>query len=412
MRFERQKDEEPDLDDRKMEKWVLEDEKMEKRMMADDQMWEAVRTCDTSCDGKFFYGVKTTGIYCRPSCKSKLPKRENIVFFRTREEAEKAGFRPCKRCRPDLLQYDPALELSERTKELLDQHFSDRLRLGRDMKEMGVSRKHLTQVFREQYDITPSAYLIRVRIAAARQFLQDGYDISDAAGAAGYESLSEFYDHFRRQTGMTPARYRQIFADNISRSVLDTPIGPLRIIASQDAVLCVEQAGREALDAGAQPDRILTDGSQADRISAAGSQSDRIQSDRIWVNRIPTDRIIPGDASGELLKDCEAQLAEYFSGERRVFDLPLSPEGTDFQKNVWAHLRDIPYGETRTYGELAEMAGNKKASRAVGMANHCNPILILVPCHRVIGANGSLTGYAAGIEAKKFLLALEKRVAA
>lgn len=315
-----------------MVNWVLEDEKVEKRMMDDEQMWEAVRICDTSCDGKFYYGVKTTGIYCRP----------------------------------DLL----------------------------------------------QYDITPSEYLIRVRIAAARQFLQDGYDISDAAGAAGYESLSEFYDHFRRQTGMTPARYRQIFADNISRSVLDTPIGPLRIIASQDAVLCVEQAGRETLNAGAQADRIssdriLTDGIQADRIPADG-----IQSDRILVNRIPTDQIIPGDSSGELVKDCEAQLTEYFSGKRRVFDLPLSPEGTDFQKNVWAHLRDIPYGETRTYGELAEMAGNKKASRAVGMANHCNPILILVPCHRVIGANGSLTGYAAGIEAKKLLLSLEKRYAA
>jgi AraC family transcriptional regulator of adaptative response/methylated-DNA-[protein]-cysteine methyltransferase len=348
-------------------------------MMNDDEMWEAVKDCDASCDGKFFYGVKTTGIFCRPSCKSKLPKKDNVVFFRTREEAEKAGFRPCKRCRPDLLEYDPALELSKRTKELLDQHFSDRLKLGRDMKEMGVSRKYVTQVFKQRFDITPSEYLIRVRIAAARQLLQDGYDIMDAAGMAGYENLSEFYDHFRRQTGMTPARYRQIFADNISRGVLDTPIGSLRIIASQDAVLCVEQTGRDGRDAGAR------------------------------ANQIPADRILSGDASGELVKDCETQLKEYFAGKRRTFDLPLSPEGTDFQKNVWEHLRDIPYGETRTYGELAEMAGNKKASRAVGMANHCNPILILVPCHRVIGANGSLTGYAAGIEAKKFLLTLEKR---
>lgn len=350
-------------------------------MMNDDEMWEAVRDCDASCDGKFFYGVKTTGIYCRPSCKSKLARRENVVFFRTREEAETAGFRPCKRCRPDLLQYDPALELSERTKELLDQHFSDRLRLGRDMKGMGVSRKHLTQVFKQKYDLTPSEYLIRVRIAAARQLLQDGSEIPDAAGMAGYENLSEFYDHFRRQTGMTPARYRQIFADDISRNVLDTPIGPLRIIASQDAVLCVEQAGRENSDAGAQADQI------------------------------PVDRVISDDSPGELVKDCEAQLTEYFSGERRDFDLPVSPEGTDFQKNVWSHLREIPYGETRTYGELAAMAGNKKASRAVGMANHCNPILIVIPCHRVIGANGSLTGYAAGIEAKKFLLTMEKRYA-
>ena len=352
------------------------------RIMNQDEMWEAVRDCDASYDGQFFYGVKTTGIYCRPSCKSKLPKRENVAFFKTKEEAEKAGFRPCKRCRPDLIQYDPAAELSERTKELVDRHFSDRVKLGRDMKEMGVSRKHLTQVFEQQYDITPSEYLMQVRIAAARKLLQDGSNILDAAGTAGYENLSEFYDHFRRQTGMTPARYRQIFADNISRSVLDTPIGPLRIIASQEAVLCVEQAGRETLDAGAQADSI------------------------------PADRILSGDASGELVKDSEAQLKEYFAGRRQNFDLPVSPEGTDFQKNVWGHLREIPYGETRTYGELATMAGNKKASRAVGMANHCNPILILIPCHRVIGADGSLTGYVAGIETKKYLLSMEKRYTA
>ena len=350
--------------------------------MNEDEMWQAVRDCDAAFDGTFFYGVKTTGIYCRPSCKSKLPKRENVVFFQTREEAEKAGFRPCKRCRPDLLQYDPALELSERTKELLDQHFSDRIRLGRDMKGMGVSRKHLTQIFKQKYDITPSEYLTQVRIAAARQLLQDGSDIPDAAGMAGYENLSEFYDHFRRLSGMTPARYRQIFADNISRSILDTPIGPLRIIASQDAILGVEQAGREASDAGAQAEKI------------------------------PAARILSGDASGELVKDCKAQLSEYFAGQRRAFDLPVSPEGTDFQKNVWKRLQDIPYGETRTYGELAAMAGNQKASRAVGMANHCNPILIVIPCHRVIGADGSLTGYAAGIEAKKFLLSMEKRTTA
>ena len=346
--------------------------------MNDEEMWRAVRNRDASCDGQFFYGVKTTGIYCRPSCKSKLPQRDHVVFFRTREEAEKAGFRPCKRCRPDLLQYDPALELSQRTKELLERHYNDRAMLERDMKETGVSRKHLTQVFKQQYDITPSKYLIQVRIGAARKMLEDGSEIVDAAGMAGYENLSEFYDHFRRLIGMTPARYRQIFAHNISRSVLDTPIGPLRIIASKDAVLCVEQASRERREAGAEADQI------------------------------PADRILADHTSGSLVMDTEAQLNEYFSGKRRSFDLPVRPEGTGFQKNVWEHLCDIPYGVTRTYGELAEMPGNKKASRAVGMANHCNPILILIPCHRVIGADGSLSGYAAGIEAKKYLLQMEQ----
>ncbi|MGN1023558.1 MAG: bifunctional transcriptional activator/DNA repair enzyme AdaA [Lachnospiraceae bacterium] len=347
-------------------------------IMRDDEMWKAVKECDAAYDGAFFYGVKTTGIYCRPSCKSKLPRRENVVFFQTREDAEKAGFRPCKRCRPDLIGYDPAADLGARTKELIDRTYHDRLELAADMKQMGVSRKHLTEVFRQQYDITPSQYLLQVRIAAARRLLQDGTGISDAAGMAGYENLSEFYDHFRRQTGMTPARYRQIFARNISRDVLHSPIGDLRIIASQEAVLCVEQAGRERADAGETS------------------------------SQIPADRILSGDASGALVQDCEAELTEYFAGTRKNFDLPVSPEGTDFQKNVWQCLQQIPYGETRTYGELAAMAGSGKASRAVGMANHCNPVLILIPCHRVIGADGSLTGYAAGIEAKRYLLHLEK----
>lgn len=265
--------------------------------LEDGEMWKAVKDCDTSCDGAFLYGVTTTGIYCRPSCASKLPERQNVVFLRTREEAEGRGFRPCKRCRPDLDGYDPAAD----------------------------------------------------------------------------------YDHFHRQTGMAPARYRQIFAAGISRLVVDTPIGPLRITASSNAIMCVEQAGRELQDAGEEAPRV------------------------------PADRLVCDDASGELAAKCKAELTEYFAGRRTDFDLPLAPEGTEFQKTVWNQLGRISYGQTRTYGELAAMLDNPKASRAVGMANHRNPILILIPCHRVIGADGSLTGYAAGVEAKKYLLDLEKR---
>lgn len=349
--------------------------------MNQDEMWNAVKACDASYDGTFFYGVKTTGIYCRPSCRSKLPKRENVVFFRTGEAAERAGYRPCRRCRPDLVQYDPTAELCARAKTLIDLYYGDRTKLAGSMKQAGVTRKYLTELFRKQYDITPSEYLSQVRITAARSLLQEGAAITDAAAMAGYESLSEFYAHFRRQTGMTPARYRQIFAADISRSVLDTPIGPLRIIASREAILCVEQEGRERRDA-----------------ESSASQ-------------VPSDRILSGDASGDLVRACEAELSEYFAGTRHSFDLPVLPEGTDFQKNVWNQLQQIPYGETRTYGELAAMAGCGRAARAVGMANHCNPILILVPCHRVIGADGSLTGYAAGLAAKKYLLQLEREAA-
>ena len=351
--------------------------------MDKSEMWEAVRSCDATYDGRFFYGVKTTGIYCRPSCKSKTPREENVEYFSTRGDAEAAGYRPCKRCRPDLLgTYDPAAELSARAKELIDRGFGDRAELAKSMRDMGVSRKHLTEVFKKEYDITPSEYLLQTRIASARGMLQDGVSVLDTSVAVGYASPSAFYEHFRRITGMTPARYRQIFANDMSRDVLATPIGHLRIIAGQDSILCVEQASRMASEAGA------------------------------FGGGVPADRMVRDDASGELLKACEAELGEYFSGKRRAFDLPLAPEGTDFQKTVWGELRHIPYGETRTYGELAAMTGNARASRAVGMANHCNPILILIPCHRVIGSDGSLTGYAAGIEAKRYLLKLERGTAA
>lgn len=346
--------------------------------MTEEEMWKAVVNCDASYDNKFFYGVKTTGIYCLPSCKSKTPNRENIVFFVTKEEAEKAGFRPCKRCRPDLLDDNPAIGLSRKRKERIERDYMDRLKLAEDRKEIGVRQKHLTEVFKQQYGITPSEYRIQRKMETARKLLQEGRSIQEVSLLSGYKNLSEFYDHFRRQVGMTPARYREIFAKNIRRSVLDTPIGKLRIFASEEAILGVEKAEKENKEVGAN------------------------------LSSLPSDDILTEEDSGKLVEACREELKEYFSGKRKQFDLPLLPEGTDFQKDVWSHLKKIPYGEKRTYGELADSMNHSKAYRAVGMANHCNPILILIPCHRVIGADGSLTGYAAGVEAKKYLLELEK----
>jgi len=346
--------------------------------MTPEEMWKAVVNCDASYDGLFFYGVKSTRIYCRPSCKSKTPKRENVVFFETKEEAEKAGFRPCKRCRPDLLAYHPAADLSERAKKMIERDYADHRKLLSDMKDIGVSRKHLSELFTKEYGFTPSDYRMQLRIKAAKKLLREGKSVTDTSLLSGYANPSEFQDHFRRETGLPPARYRQIFARDISRSVFDSPIGKLRIYASSSAILRVDQEEKERKEIGEGPDDLLED------------------------------HLSENDGSEELVNACRSELEEYFIGKRKTFDLPLLPEGTEFQKRVYAELRKIPYGETRTYGELAASAGNAKASRAVGMANHNNPILILIPCHRVIGADGSLTGYAAGLEAKKFLLNLEK----
>ncbi|XJZ29877.1 methylated-DNA--[protein]-cysteine S-methyltransferase [Lactobacillus delbrueckii subsp. bulgaricus] len=236
----------------------------------------------------------------------------------------------------------------------------------------------MSLVFKRYYDMKTAEYLIQVRIAAAKQALQAGASVFDAAADSGYTNFSSFYAHFRKLSGMPPAKYRQLFAQNISLAVMDTPIGPLRIVASQDTILCVEPANYLEKKTGQATDQV------------------------------PADRIIPNAPSGDLVKACMRELKEYFAGQRQRFDLPLSPEGTNFQQKVWQQLQQIPYGETRSYQQLAEMTGDKNASRAIGLANNCNPILILIPCHRVIGADCSLTGYAAGLAAKKLLLDLEK----
>ncbi|MFV4954927.1 bifunctional transcriptional activator/DNA repair enzyme AdaA [Lactobacillus delbrueckii] len=346
--------------------------------MDDNEMWQAVQTCDPAYDGEFFYAVQTTRIFCRPSCKSKCPRRNNVEYFKSSAEAEAAGYRPCKRCRPGLPQYDPDRDLAEASKSVFDQYFTDRQELNQQLKELGVTRKQMSLAFKRYYDMKPAEYLIQVRIAAAKQALQAGASVFDAAADSGYTNYSSFYAHFRKLSGMPPAKYRQLFAQNISRAVMDTPIGPLRILASQDAILCVEPANYLEKKAGQATEQV------------------------------PADRIIPDDPSGDLVKACMGELKEYFAGQRQKFDLPLLPEGTSFQQKVWQQLQQIPYGETRSYQQLAEMTGDKNASRAIGLANNCNPILILIPCHRVIGADGSLTGYAAGLAAKKLLLDLEK----
>jgi AraC family transcriptional regulator of adaptative response / methylphosphotriester-DNA alkyltransferase methyltransferase len=175
----------------------------------DDEMWKAVVDCDKGCDGHFFYAVRTVGVYCRPSCKSRTPLRKNVDYFATREKAEKAGFRPCKRCRPDLPGYAPRRELAERAKGLIDDYFNERKRLTAKMKQLGVSSSHLALVFKQQYGMTPGRYLNKTRIDYAKKmFAETDIPIIDVAGDTGFDSLPSFYGFFRKQTGTTPGKYR------------------------------------------------------------------------------------------------------------------------------------------------------------------------------------------------------------
>ncbi|EGO62486.1 bifunctional transcriptional activator/DNA repair enzyme AdaA [Acetonema longum] len=177
---------------------------------SEDELWQAVINCDERLDGEFFYGVKTVGVYCRPSCKSRTPLRKNVHYFKTRPEAEKAGFRPCKRCRPDLFDYDPMLKIASQTKALIDDYYRERERLKEEMKHLGVSANHLSVIFKRHYGVPPKDYLNQKRIESAKKLLAEtALPIIEIAEDIGFDSLSAFYGFFRRQTGTTPNSYRR-----------------------------------------------------------------------------------------------------------------------------------------------------------------------------------------------------------
>ncbi len=334
--------------------------------MTNDEMWQAVETCDKSFDGKFFYGVKSTGIFCRPSCNSKVPLRKNVVFFKTAEDAMKAGFRPCKRCRPELLSYAPLLDLAADVKAVLDDCFARRTELMEQLRTLGASEKHLAEIFHNAYGLSPKEYISRLRLEKAKDCLLRGMTSGETAFAIGLESESGFYSFFKQQTGLSPKAFLE--AQHTENAILhyDSPVGQMELEAKQGK-LC--------------------------KVTLFGSRQDLVSGDQV---------------TQEVITSAKTQLAEYFAHNRKTFDVPLLLEGTPFQKEVWQALRQIPYGETRTYGDIAAAVHRPKAARAVGMANHNNHIMIIVPCHRVIGSNGSLTGYAGGVDVKEYLLELEK----
>ncbi len=313
---------------------------------------------------KGYYGVTTTGIFCRLGCPSRPPLKKNTVFFDTPEQALAAGFRPCKRCRPDLADYRPAAGLAAQIKAALDADGG--LRSTAALDGLGLSQRRMSEVFREQYGVTPAKYADGLKADAAKRLLADGTPVLDAALQLGFESVSAFYAFFHKHAKASPGAYRRGKAEDTDThsGVYRTAIGPMRIASDGGAVTSVSYAPDAAPDTCA-PD-ALTD-------------------------------------------EAARQLEEYFAGRRQQFTVPLRPRGTAFQQAVWQALLTIPYGHTRSYGQIAAQVGNANASRAVGMANNKNPLMVFVPCHRVVGADGSLVGYAAGLDVKRRLLELERQ---
>jgi AraC family transcriptional regulator, regulatory protein of adaptative response / methylated-DNA-[protein]-cysteine methyltransferase len=339
-----------------------------------DEMYRALVARDPGYDGIFVVGVRSTGIFCRPVCPARKPLRDNVDFFPDAKVALAHGFRPCKRCRP----LQPSGETPRAIAGLLDELEADsslRLR-DNDLRERGLEPAAVRRWFKQHHGMTFHAYQRARRVGGALGTLARGARVTDTAFDSGFDSTSGFQEAVRRITGRSAAASRDAPVVHLARVL--TPLGPMLMGSTDSGVALLEFTDRRMLE----------------------TQLRRLERRRRCV-------FVPGDtAAGRQLKQ---ELAAYFEGSLVTFDTPLEPAGTEFQQATWRVLKSIPYGQTRSYGEQAKMLGRPSAVRAVARANGDNPIAIVVPCHRVIGADGSLTGYGGGLWRKRWLLHHEQR---
>lgn len=338
-----------------------------------EEMERAFVRKDASYDGVFYVAVKTTGIFCRPSCRSR-PKLENVEFFLSVKDCLFAGYRPCKRCLPLEANGMPpewARELIARVEAAPDARLK-----AADLRAMGVTPERARRWFQQHYGMSFTAWCRGNRLAGAFMRLRHGATLDDAALDSGFESDSGFREAFSRVFGDAPGRSREN-GERVVITMLETPLGPILAGAADEGISLLEYTDRRLLEHNLKALRR--------RFGCA---------------------IVPGQHP--LLERLRVELDEYFQGKRREFTLPLASRGTPFQEKVWVELRRIPYGQTLSYEELARRVGQPTAQRAVARANGMNHIAILIPCHRVIGKDGTLTGYGGGLWRKRLLLELER----
>jgi len=339
----------------------------------DAEMYRALVERDTRCDGLFVAAVKTTGIFCRPSCGARKPKRENVEFFATPREALLHGYRLCKLCHPLNPPGDAPAWLQDSLDEVSNRPHV-RLR-DAELRARGLDPVRVRRWFKKHHGVTFHAYQRLLRLADAFGRIRQGEQIASAAFGSGHGSLSGFTESFRNATGMSPSQGRDQKLVTVKR--IPTPLGPMLAGATDDGICLLEFVDRRMLE----------------------TQLERLR------RRLGAE-ILPGASPHFAV--LERQIGEYFAGTRRVFDLPIVSPGTPFQEEVWRELRTIAYGRTRSYGEQARRIGRPSAVRAVARANGDNRIAIIIPCHRVVGADGKLTGYGGGLWRKQRLLDLER----
>jgi len=348
-----------------------------------DPQWQAVLARDTASDGKFVFAVSSTGVYCRPSCPAKRPRRENVTFFRRPQEAESAGYRECLRCRPKAVSGNPRQELIKSVCRYIEQHLDEPVTLAQISAEFRLSPFHLQRTFKAVLGITPKEYANSCRMRGFRQNLKAGHSVTRAMHEAGYNSTSRLYARTASELGMEPAKYRRgAIAAPIRYTCADSPLGRLLIAATDKGICSIKFAGS---------DEELEQGLKQEFPFAVRRRDDRDLAEL-------TQRVVQRMSGNGKNKNRNKDLASA---------LPLDIQATAFQRRVWSCLQSIAFGETRSYSQVAKAIRRPSAARAVARACATNPVAIVIPCHRVVRLNGDLGGYRWGLERKKVLLEME-----
>ena len=333
-------------------------------------MYRAVAESDGAFDGVFLVAVKTTKIFCRPSCPARTPLMKNVEFFAEPREAVYAGYRPCKRCKP----LEGAKETPAWVTKALALATGDERLTEYGLRKQGIPPERLRRWFQRHHGMTFHSYQRGLRLGKAMQEIKNGKSVTEASAFSGWDSPSGFRDAFQKAFGVSPSKAG---GPHFLVGRIETPLGAMLVVSDDDRLYLLEFSDR----------RMIATQMQVLQKRYGCSLS-------------------PGTT--KVAEETERQLNEYFAGTRQQFDLPVDAKGTDFQQAVWKRLQEIPYGKTMSYGDLASELGAENAQRAVGKANGDNRIAIVVPCHRVVRSDGTLCGYGGGLWRKQRLLELEQ----
>ena len=342
----------------------------------DEWRWQTIQNKNPKFDGAFLFGVATTKIYCRPSCASRLPKRENVYFFADCADAEKSGFRACRRCDPQNIDFENSnFKIARQICELIEARGDENLSLDNLSLELNVSPAHLQRTFKQVFGVSPREFAEAKKLEKFKEAVKKS-DVTTALYEAGFNSSRALYENATGKIGMTPAQYRSKGRNiEMGFTIADSPLGKMLVARTSKGICAVSFGDSE---------KELTDNLREEFTAAEIHSDDKI------------------------LQKAVREILRHLAGEQQVFDLPLDLQATAFQMRVWAELRKIPYGETKSYKQIAEAIEKPEAVHAVARACATNPIALLTPCHRVVAADGKLSGYRWGVNRKKMLLDKEQ----